>query len=800
MAEPDARDSPAPGGPGIPPTWASSDKDLVGTALGPARLWYTLGHGILNEIYYPRIDIPQIRDLGFIVADGAGFWVEVKRLDGYRLDTPGPGIPLPTLVHRHERFTLRLRICPDPRRDALLLDIELEGDADLRPYVLLAPHLGGTGLGNLAEATMYRGRRVLWAEQGPFGLALLAVAGAGTGTFADALEAGSAGYVGDSDGWQDFARHGRLTWDHARAGPGNVALTGALARRCTLALAFSGSRESAASLALAALAQDFDGLLEQQTRAWRDWHHAREARVPAPPLPPLLADQYRQSAQVLKTHQDKTHAGAMVASLSVPWGNHGEERGGYHLVWPRDLVECAQALLALGGEEEARDVLRYLLASQYADGHWSQNQWLGGKPYWSGIQLDETAFPVLLAAQLAERGALDGIPVTDMLRRALAFIAITGPASDQDRWEEDAGLNPFTLAACIAALAASAVFLPEADATLALRVADYWNARLEDWCLARDTPLDRIGDMAGHYVREAPAEVLADKGDLCRALPIKNRGEDPGLPAALQIGLEFLQLVRLGLRAADDPWIVASLKLADALLKTDTPAGPVWHRYTGDGYGEHPDGSPFDGSGQGRGWPLLTGERGHYALSAGEDVLPYLIAMNRMAGHGGLIPEQVWDGAPLPERGLWPGRPSGSAMPLAWAHAEFVKLAASRFLDHPMDRLNAVWSRYQGRRPDAGTWIWSLAAPLNHLPAGKHLLILLPDATLLHIGFDGWRDVSDRQSEALGLGLHGLTLAASELAGHASLDFTLRWRDGEAWLGRDVRVGLDGDDAVCPAA
>ncbi|MGA9165607.1 MAG: glycosyl hydrolase, partial [Thiobacillus sp.] len=198
----------APGLPGTPPTWASSDKDMVGTAIGSSRLWFTLGHGIVNEVYFPRIDIPHIRDLGFIVADDAGFWVEVKRGADYTLATPAPGIPLPTVVHRHPRFTLTLRCCPDPERDVLLIDLVLDGDPALRPYVLLAPHLGGTGWDNRAWVDTYHGQRVLWAEQGPFGLALAARAADGS----DAMGARSAGHVGVSDGWQDFAAHGRMAW------------------------------------------------------------------------------------------------------------------------------------------------------------------------------------------------------------------------------------------------------------------------------------------------------------------------------------------------------------------------------------------------------------------------------------------------------------------------------------------------------------------------------------------------------------------------------------------------------------
>lgn len=768
---------PAPGAPGIPPTWTSSDKDLVGTALGPARLWYTLGHGIVNEVYYPRIDIPQIRDLGFIVADGGGFWVEVKRLPAPLLTTPAPGVPLPTVVHRHPRFSLTLRLAPDPRRDVLRIDLELEGDPTLRPYVLLAPHLGGTGRGNRAWAARHRGRRALLAEQGPFGLALLAADAA----LNDVFEAGSAGHVGASDGWQDFARHGRMTWSWAEAGPGNVALMGALPRRAGLALGLATSAPAAFTLALASLAEPFDALHAGQRAAWEGWHAARELASPAPKLPPPLADAYRLAAQVLKCHADKTYAGACIASLSVPWGNHGEERGGYHLVWPRDLVESAQALLALGDAGEARAALAYLMASQEPDGHWLQNQWLGGRAYWSGLQLDETAFPLLLAASLAEAGALDGLPVADSLRRALAFLILHGPVSPQDRWEEDAGVNAYTLAVCIAALVAGAALLPEAERPLPLAVADYWNARLEDWCVARDTALARAHGIAAYYVREAPPEILDGPAALARRLPIKNRQRDPGLAAEDQVGLDFLALARLGLRRADDPLLRDSVQLADALLAADTPGGRVWRRYTCDGYGEQPDGTPFDGSGQGRGWPLLVGERGHYALAAGEDPLPYLEAMHAMAGRGGLLPEQVWDSAPLPERGLLPGRPSGSAMPLAWAHAEFAKLALSRVLGRPVDRPEAAWRRYGGQRPDPSHWLWTPAAPIRRLPPGKGLILVLPRPATLHFGFDGWRDVAERDSRPSAPGLHAVTFSAAELAGPARLDFTGRWQGGDWW-------------------
>ncbi|MEO7242812.1 MAG: glucan 1,4-alpha-glucosidase, partial [Variovorax sp.] len=417
------------GSPGSNPTWTSSAKDLVGCALGPARLWFTSGFGILNEVYHPRVDSPQIRDLGFIVADDEGFWVEIKRQKSYRTETPEPGIPALTIIHTHPRFELRLRIAPDPLRDALLVDVQLEGDAGLRPYALLAPHLGCSGNDNRASIGSHHGKRMLWAEQQESGAALaLAAADAHQ---CDAWGAASVGYVGASDGWKDFDKNGRLAWRFDQAGPGNVALIGELPRASTLALGFGAGRESAATLALCALAQPFDSVWQRHVDAWRDWHQQLES---AGDLPQNLQNLCAISAMVLRVHQDKTFPGAMVASLSVPWGNAHDDTGGYHLVWPRDLVESAGGLLALNALEEPQNILRYLIATQLDAGNWSQNQWLDGAAFWRGSQLDEAALPVLLAAELVERKALDGIDVTDMVQRALAYVATHGPATDQDRW------------------------------------------------------------------------------------------------------------------------------------------------------------------------------------------------------------------------------------------------------------------------------------------------------------------------------------------------------------------------------
>jgi glucoamylase len=774
----------APGAPGSSPTWTSSAKDAVGCTLGPARLWFTLGYGIVNEIYWPRVDLPQIRDLGFIVSDGRGFWVEVKRLGNHTLRALGPGAPAFEVVHSHPEFSLRLRITPDPQRDVLVVQIQLEGDPKLRVYALLAPHLGGTGLGNRAGVGQHRSRQLVWAEQGPFAVALCAV----TEQQRDAVLRASVGYVGGSDGWQDFAANGAMTWTHRAAGPGNVAMMVELPPRCVLAVGFSSGWQSAATLAVSSLLQPFDRVLAHQLADWDVWQCKRceHCGMPLDAIAPLQ-EQLVISSTVLRSHLDKTYPGAMVASLSIPWGDSGRERSGYHLVWPRDLVQCAGALLVLGAHSEARETLRYLVATQNADGHWHQNQWLGGMPEWKGIQLDETAFPVLLAAALAEHGALDGVEVADMVRTALGFIACHGPASDQDRWEENAGLNAFTLATCIAALVAGGTFLSETAARWAADLADFWNANLERWMVAQDTSIDREAGVAGHYVRTAPHRVLMDAAAFDDLVPIRNRAGFAS-PAAHQVSTDFLQLVRYGLRSADDRLIRDSLIVVDRLLKVVTPAGPAWRRYNGDGYGEYEDGRPYDGAGCGRPWPLLTGERGHYELIAGRDPLPYLEAMAAMASPGGMLPEQVWDQTPIAERRLLPGRPTGAAMPLAWAHAEFAKLWFSRHLGRPVDRPAAVWKRYKGRPLPACRAFWWEHAQISRFPSGALLTVATPRPAVIRWGIDGWQQVTEVAAEDTGLGFFAATLATQPLLPGQRADFTIRWLDDGHWIGRDWKI------------
>ncbi|MGH8292740.1 MAG: glycoside hydrolase family 15 protein [Gammaproteobacteria bacterium] len=760
----------APGQPGNAPTWASSAKDLVGTALGSSRVWFTVGYGILNEVFWPTCSLPQIRDLGFIVA-GEDFWVEVKREHRYRLSTPAPEIPLPRVLHAHARYQLQLEFLTDPLRDAVLIHYRLQG-AGLKLYVLLAPHLGSSGHDN----TAWVAPRALMAAHGESALALMAEGG---------LARGSAGYVGESDGWQDFQQHGALTWQYDSAGAGNVALTGELAETSgTLALAFAKTPEGAGTLAQSALASGYKVARRRFIDGWRRWARGLKASSPTP----ALTREARRSAMVLKVHDDRTYPGAVVASLSTPWGASRDDPGGYHLVWPRDAVEAGFAFLACGQHQEARAMLAYLIATQQSDGHWLQNNFGDGRPFWTGIQLDEAALPVLLAAKLDEVGELGEMrpAALRMVRAALGFVARTGPFSPQDRWEENAGANPFTLAAAIAALVAGSAhhFLDAAEQDYALSLADDWNARVETWVYAEGSELDREHGTRGHYVRITPPCETAERG----RVQLKNRAGESVRTRDL-LGLEFLYLVRLGLRAPDDRRIRDTVKLVDSLLRVTTPTGIFYHRYNEDGYGEHADGRPFDGSGIGRAWPLLSGERGHYAIDAGEDPLPYLKSMLGAASAGGMIPEQVWDTAPIPERFLSPGQPSGSAMPLVWAHAEFLKLALAAKHGAPIERLQVVAQRFRSApRPERVHWRDD--APCLQLPAGTQISIEACEAFELHYGHDAWQHVADVQSAPLAFGLHAVRLDPRRLAARQSIEFTRRFLGPRGWEQRNWQVQI----------
>ena len=691
----------APGAPGIAPTWTSSAKDLVSTALGSSRIWATFGFGIVNEVYWPSTGQPQLRDLGFIVKSPAG-WTEIKRNQRYMMTTPKPYVPLPRIVHQTETFRLELEYLAHPLRDSLLIDYKLEGDSDLELYVLAAPHLGGEHEDNRAAAASD-----LIAQRGPIALCV-----ATDGGFAQA----SAGYVGASDGWQDFKKNGGMRWTYAEAGPGNVALTGKLrALSGIISLAFAATVEGARTLARSSLADDYETTRSLFVHGWEDW--ARSLVLPHGSRE--LMRQAELSAAVLKIHEDRTYNGAIVASLSVPWGQSRDDVGGYHLVWTRDAVQAALALITIGKSDDAARVLAYLVGTQGEDGSWTQNSFPSGRGYWTGNQLDEVVMPLLLAAKLRATGELVvSRPLEQMIRRAITHVVRNGPMTDQDRWEENAGASPFTLSLVLVAMVSLADFFDAVERDYILALADCWNERIESWTYTTSGKFCESHGIPGYYMRLG-AKPRDDGRE--GMIPVRNRADKPVVRSSDMIGLEFMYLVRTGLRHADDPKIKATVGLVDAILGVDTPSGRSFYRYNGDGYGEHENGSPYDGSGIGRLWPLLTGERGHYAMAVGEDPQAYLDAMNRMTGPGGLLPEQVWDGEPIAEQRLFPGKPTGSAMPLVWTHAEFLKLLAAKSDGRPAELLDAVIERWNRTPPKAAAWFWRRSSRFRSAPKGRSL-------------------------------------------------------------------------------
>ncbi|HEX8163940.1 MAG TPA: glycoside hydrolase family 15 protein [Pyrinomonadaceae bacterium] len=703
----------APGAPGGDAHWTDAGKDAVGTSnTTRSKVWFTLGGGVLEEVYYPTVDVANVQRLELIIAHAQTGTIQTEEKDTVSRIVPHAGSLSFTQVNtaKNGEYRIEKDYTVDPQRNVLLVRIRFRGhfkrrENDYRLFVYYDPSLNNSGM---HDTGFTRGEALL-AQDGDKASALLASYDGARPGGGGGFVRTTSGFMGVSDGLTQMSRGGGKSFppefvSYERAEDGNVVQLGELpqpaieAEYCcgeyTLALGFGKTTGEALEAARASLRKGFAACEAEYVRGWRDY--LKGVRRVAPEH----QRQYDMAAMVLRAHEDKTYRGAMIASLSVPWGggpNANEPNvGGYHLVWSRDLYHVATAFLALGDKPAADRALNYLFTvQQKSDGSFPQNSWLDGRPFWGSLQLDEVAYPLVLAYQL---GRTDAETWAKHVRPAADFLARTGPRTPQERWEEKPGYSPSTLAAEIAGLVCAAEIAgrngDQAARARYLAAADEWARNVERWTA---TTTGKYGD-GNYYLRVTDNDDPNDGA----ALNVGNGGGDYDEREIVDAG--FLELVRLGIRRADDPLVAKSLAVVDSLIKIKTPNGETWYRYNHDGYGEMDDGRPWnwDGkyTGKGHPWPLLAGERGEYELARGEKAAAArrLASLAAFANEGMMIPEQVWDARRGPGPRLRFGEGTGSATPLAWSMAQFVRLATNLQAGRNLETPDIVSARYAARR------------------------------------------------------------------------------------------------------
>ncbi|HEU4326844.1 MAG TPA: glycoside hydrolase family 15 protein [Roseiflexaceae bacterium] len=673
--------APTPG-PGVVPdqpfridVWTPGDKDAVGTAYtydqppgdaNPSRVWFGLTDGAITEVAYPDVSLANAKALSLLISDGASLADEMTESDHRveRLDGPAPAFRV-TSTDRAGRWQTVKQVVADPQANALIFTVAfsaLQGSpADYTLYLNYVPRIGNSGSGD--QARLADGVAEAWDERNSIYTALLS---------SPAPLLMTTGYTRKSDLPTDL-KDGRLDNIYTATGaPGrlSIALQLPTDSPITLALGLGGSREAARRAAASSLTRGFEAVAAEYIAGWRRYLDPLKPPTPGLPL-------YSESLAALKSHEDKTHYGASVASFSMPWGhlrNDETIERGYRYVWPRDLYHVGMAMLVAGDTQSAQDILAYMDdVLQRNNGAFPQNAFVDGRTRWSSLQLDEVAMPIILAWQLkaADRYASLVKPAADFL------VARGDPSTPQERWEENGGYSPATLAAVVAGLVCAADLARQAGDSAAadtyLQTADDWNSRIEGWTVTRNGPLSK----EPYYLRISDGQ--PDGG---AKLTITNGGGTHDQRAI--VDQSFLELVRLGLRKPDDSLVRSTLGVIDATIRVETPKGPLFYRYPHDGYGEAKPGEAAPGKGQP--WPLLLGERAVYeAARTGQPQPESLAQLASFANQGGMLPEQVFPDASA----------TGSATPLAWAHAEYIILVHSPRDGRAADTPAVVAERYQ---------------------------------------------------------------------------------------------------------
>jgi glucoamylase len=719
----------APGAPGAASAWGAAQKSMLGTsASSGSRVYFTGYRGIVSEVFYPVVDTVNTVDLQFLVGDAAKTFVDEEKVQPYTVTRPDPKVLEWQAVTSNAGHDWRItkRIFVDPTRNALVQRVTfaaLNGKQvkDFNLYVLHNPAMSNSGAGDVSHTLASGGRTMVVAFQGnrasALGVSRAWVVNAGAPMV-------SSGFVGSSDGYTDLlggASDKTMNWAYTNAATGNVAQMGwvdfggstAASIAFDVVLGFGTTETEAMSATVGTLGSNLDTLEATYKSEWTTYANGLSTQGGT-------ADaQYYLAAEALKATQDKSN-GAMAAGLGTPWGETSNDAntGGYHLVWARDLFKFANALVTAGDTATANNAVNYLFNVQMQTtncgtaeydaagcpqgysraGRFPQNSWVSGWQYWQGTQMDESSMPIILAWRLNRSD------LWPKIRQAADFVAANGPWTQQERWEENSGYSPSTIAAEIAGLVCAAD-IARANNDLAsarnyLAKADLWQQNVANWTF---TDSGSLGN--GHYFIRIDDNTNPNDGG---TLAVKNGGGNHDERSVVDGG--FLELVRLGVKDPNDSAVLDTLGEYDAILKQTIAAkGPAWFRYDFDGYGEKNDGSNFDGSNngttKGRLWPIFTAERGQYEIAKAGNVgsagASYLTALRAFSTPEGFVPEQVWNNSAsingwqtTTPAGIAPGTATKSMAPLSWAMGEYINLTAAIANNRIVDVPSVVCARY----------------------------------------------------------------------------------------------------------
>jgi glucoamylase len=776
----------APGGPGSQSYLDTSRKDCFGTAAeAGSKAWYTVADGVLSDVYSPTIENTNNASLQYIVTDGASFADLQQRDMSYTVSSPDPSgmVCEVTSTDTAHGFRLVTDYLTDPGRDSVVMRtrlVPLRGGVSpvnrLKVYVRWDATIDNTGGGGPTNAGANN------ATTDPASTALISSdAQAPSGPFAAQVTgallgnrpflATSSGFVGTaSDGLAQLDASHRLVNDYASASDGNVVQTAQVdmtaGQPFTLALGFGSDARAAVSAARASATAPFGRTLSAYLSGWRAYD--RTLRPPPARLPGLPAAaawrmraMYWLSANVLKADEDKTYPGAFVASPTDPWGQSvpattTHPGWTYREVFARDNYETFTGLLADGDAGSARAMVRFLFdRTQQPDGSFPRNSLINGAvaPDTFGLfEIDEDAYPLLMAWQ---GGFAGDVPFyRNHIRPDADFIVDHGPAYGVERWEEHPGYSPSTIASEIAGLVAAARLAQAAGdparASLYLATADDYQRHVKGWTVTSTGPYGG----GRYFIRLSPtgdpnAAETYDLGNGSLANVDQRRVIDAG----------FLELTRLGELPASDRDVQASLKVVDSVIESQTVSGPGWHRYgikadgATDGYGDcyvpdptdcSPTGAPWfpTGTGSGHLWPLLNGERAEQDLQTGQAATAgsLLVTMQNTTSGLGMVPEQAWED-PLvaaspygsdPKTasiGFSNGKPAGSAGPLIWAQAQYVRLVRDLRTGNLGDQPAITADRYVTNGPPT-----ALAMSVSATVSGTRLVVsgtTVPGATVV---------------------------------------------------------------------